>query len=116
MSSNQGNLKMAAVGDYESILPFQAVGIDPFVAERNGESDDQDIQTLLRRLMREKYAVVFLVDSLFKGHQGFIRELNENYPISIIPVPGVRGSTGIGVEAIRESVERAVGMDIFSVE
>jgi V/A-type H+-transporting ATPase subunit F len=116
MSSNQGNLKMAAVGDYESILPFQAVGIDPFVAESNGESDNQDIQTLLRRLLREKYAVVFLVDSLFKVHQGFIRELNENYPISIIPVPGVHGSTGIGVEAIRESVERAVGMDIFSVE
>jgi V/A-type H+-transporting ATPase subunit F len=116
MSSNQGNLKMAAVGDYESILPFQAVGIDPFVAESNGESDNQDIQTLLRRLLREKYAVVFLVDNLFKVHQGFIRELNENYPISIIPVPGVHGSTGIGVEAIRESVERAVGMDIFSVE
>jgi len=107
---------MAAVGDYESILPFQAVGIDPFVAESNGESDNQDIQTLLRRLLREKYAVVFLVDNLFKVHQGFIRELNENYPISIIPVPGVHGSTGIGVEAIRESVERAVGMDIFSVE
>jgi V/A-type H+-transporting ATPase subunit F len=86
------------------------------VAESNGESDNQDIQTLLRRLLREKYAVVFLVDNLFKVHQGFIRELNENYPISIIPVPGVHGSTGIGVEAIRESVERAVGMDIFSVE
>ncbi len=107
---------MAAVGDYESILPFQAVGIDPFVADQNGKSDDQDLQNLLRRLLREKYAVVFLLDSLFKAHQEFIRELNEDYAISIIPVPGVHGSTGIGVEAIRESVERAVGMDIFSVE
>ncbi len=108
---------MAAVGDYESILPFQAVGIDPFVAGQQNEGEDnQDLQTLLRRLLREQYAVVFLLDSLFKGHQEFIRELNEDYPISIIPVPGVHGSTGIGVEAIRESVERAVGMDIFSVE
>jgi V/A-type H+-transporting ATPase subunit F len=116
MSSNHENLKMAAVGDYESILPFQAVGIDPFVAGQNGESDDQDLQPLLRRLLREQYAVVFLVDSLFEEHQEFVRELNEDYQISIIPVPGVHGSTGIGVEAIRESVERAVGMDIFSVE
>jgi V/A-type H+-transporting ATPase subunit F len=114
MSSNPGNLKMAAVGDYESILPFQAVGIDPYVA---GQDDaTEDLETLLRQLLREQYAVVFLVDNLFTANQEFIRELNEGYPISILPVPGVHGSTGIGVEAIRESVERAVGMDIFSVE
>lgn len=114
MSSNPGKLKMAAVGDYESILPFQAVGIDPFVAER--EQGKEDIRNLLRRLLREQYAVVFLLDRYFETHQDLIKELNEDYPISILPVPGVHGSTGVGVEAIRESVERAVGMDIFSVE
>ena len=59
---------------------------------------------------------VFLVDSLYRDNQDMVEELNENYAMSIIPIPGIRGSTGIGISTIRESVERAVGMDIFSVK
>lgn len=113
MSSNPDKLKMAAVGDYESVLPFQAVGIDPFIME---QGEDEQLRNLLKQLLQERYAVVFLVDRLYETQQEFIRELNESYPVSILPVPGVQGSTGIGAESIRASVERAVGMDIFSVE
>ena len=70
----------------------------------------------IRDRAKEHYAVVFLVDSLYRDNQEMVEELNENYAMSIIPVPGIRGSTGIGIKTIRESVERAVGMDIFSVK
>ena len=107
--SDGNNLLMAAVGDFESVLPFQAVGVSPFTPE-NG------LRELLLGLAKEHYAVVFLVDSLYRDNQEMVEELNENYAMSIIPVPGIRGSTGIGINTIRESVERAVGMDIFSVK
>ncbi|HBG14640.1 MAG TPA: V-type ATP synthase subunit F, partial [Synergistaceae bacterium] len=39
-----------------------------------------------------------------------------SYSMSIIPIPGIKGSNGIGIKSIRDSVERAVGMDIFAVK
>ncbi len=107
--SDGRNLLMAAVGDFESVLPFQAVGVSPF-------SPENGLRELLLSLAKEQYAVVFLVDSLYRDNQDMVEELNENYAMSIIPIPGIRGSTGIGISTIRESVERAVGMDIFSVK
>ncbi len=103
--------RMAAVGDYESVLPFQAVGVDPYFLE----GDALEVPSLLRRLAGE-YAVVFLVESCFETHRVLIDELNDGFPVSIIPIPSQTGARGVGVENIRSSVERAVGMDIFSVE
>jgi len=112
MSSNVQKLRMAAVGDYESILPFQAVGAEPFFLSE-GEADK--LRELLLKFAREGYAVVFLLDTIFQEGKDLVAEINENYAVSIIPIPGVKGSTGVGVEAIRKSVEKAVGMDIFTV-
>ncbi len=109
MSSEGNKLMMAAVGDFESVLPFQAVGVTPFTPEG-------DLRELLLKLSREKYAVVFLVDDLYAQNRESIEEINETHKISIIPVPGIKGTTGIGIKTIRDSVERAVGMDIFSVK
>jgi V/A-type H+-transporting ATPase subunit F len=109
MSSEVKKLKMAAVGDFESVLPFQAVGVTPFIPEGG-------LTELLMRLSREKYAVVFLVDDLYAQNRESIEEINETQKISIIPVPGIKGTTGIGIKTIRDSVERAVGMDIFAVK
>ena len=43
-------------------------------------------------------------------------ELNDEYDTSFIPIPGLKGSMGVGLESIRSGVERAVGMDIFAVK
>jgi len=77
---------MAAVGDYESVLPFQAVGVDPYFL---GE-DASDVELLLRRLSRE-YAVVFLVESCFEDHRNLIDDLNDEFSVSIIPIQSNRG-------------------------
>ena len=68
------------------------------------------------RLAREQYVVVFLVDDLYRDNLELVEEVNESYSMSIIPIPGIKGSTGIGIKSIRDSVERAVGMDIFAVK
>ncbi|MDO9508091.1 MAG: V-type ATP synthase subunit F [Thermovirgaceae bacterium] len=108
MSDDTKKLLLAAVGDFESVLPFQAVGVTPY-------TPDGDLKDLLIRLARGQYAVVFLVDTLYSENIELVDDMNENYRISIIPIPGIRGSTGIGIKTIRDSVERAVGMDIFAV-
>jgi V/A-type H+-transporting ATPase subunit F len=104
---------MAALGDYESVLPFQAVGIEPHVLEEGAEAE---ARTALTQLVQRKYAVVFVVEDWYERLRERIEEINEKEETSIVPIPGLRGSKGLGFKSIKSSVERAVGMDIFSVK
>lgn len=111
MSADAGRKKMAAVGSYDTVLPFQAVGIRPFVAETN-----EEVAAVVSRLTRENYGVIFVEERQFVAQASLIDSLVQEYASSIIPIPGIRGPIGVGLSAVRNSVERAVGMDIFSVK
>ncbi len=108
--SDKNSCPMAAVGQYDTVLPFQAVGVRPFPVD----DEPGAARSLLERLAQEKYAVVFVEEALFIEHQALIAELNQEYLASMIPIPGIRGSLNVGLSAIRSNVERAVGMDIFA--
>ena len=57
MSTSNQRAPMAAVGSYESILPFKAIGLDVVVlTEENSES----IAPVLHKYSRSGYAVLFL--------------------------------------------------------
>ena len=113
MARTERSQPMAAIGEYETVLPFQAIGVKPFFV--NDENYHRFPEMLLK-LVRERYAVVFIQEKLFVDFQDKVNDINEEYPVSMIPIPGIKGSMGTGVETIRSSVERAVGMDIFSVK
>ncbi|MCF7935116.1 MAG: V-type ATP synthase subunit F [Synergistales bacterium] len=98
---------MVAAGDRDSVLPFQAVGVEPHVL------DEGEALESLRRLAAE-CAVIFLDENWFIELREEVNELNQTYPVSIIPLPNQKSATGIGSEMIRTSVEKAVGMDIFA--
>ena len=104
-------LPMAAIGEYEMVLPFQAVGVRSVVlnAEKRGE-----FEQILEKLARENYAVIFIQEDLFIEFTDKVEKIIDAYPTSVLPLPGVMGSTGAGLASIRNSVEKAVGMDIFA--
>ena len=109
-----GATPMAAIGDYEMVLPFQAVGIEPIVLDAAKRPQFEEI---LEKLARERYAVVFIQEDLFVDFTEKVEEINDAYDTSVIPLPsilGKLGSTGAGLASIRNSVEKAVGMDIFA--
>ena len=109
MSANEGRKEMAAVGGYDTVLPFQAVGVHPFPVENS-----EDTARTVAGLAREDYGVVFVEERFFIEQTQLIDTLVQQYNTSIIPIPGIHGSLGVGLSAVRKSVERAVGMDIFS--
>jgi V/A-type H+-transporting ATPase subunit F len=110
-NASTGAMPMAAIGDYEMVLPFQAVGIKPVVldADKRGQ-----FEQILENLAREHYAVVFIQEDLFVDFTKKVEEINDSYDTSVLPLPGITGSTGAGLASIRNSVEKAVGMDIFA--
>jgi V/A-type H+-transporting ATPase subunit F len=110
-TSTGGAMPMAAIGDYELVLPFQAVGIKPVVLD--ADKRGQFVQ-ILENLAREHYAVVFIQEDLFVDFTKKVEEINDSYDTSVLPLPGITGSTGAGLASIRNSVEKAVGMDIFA--
>ena len=103
------NGKCAVIGDRDSILLFKAVGIEVYdVAE--GEQANR----ILHRLARHGYAVVYVTETYYPACEETILEFQgEVYP-AIIPIPDASGTQGIGMKAIRENVEKAVGLDILS--
>jgi V/A-type H+-transporting ATPase subunit F len=103
---------MAAMGDYDSVLPFQAIGVEAIVINDENKSS---AASLVMRLVREGYAVLFMEESLFLDLAEDVDKINETERLSIIPIPSGSGSLGVGVASIRKSTERAVGMDIFNV-
>ncbi|MDR1379676.1 MAG: V-type ATP synthase subunit F [Synergistaceae bacterium] len=104
-----GAMPMAAIGDYEMVLPFQAVGVKPVVLDRR-----ERFEQVLEDLARQGYAVVFIQEDLFVDFTRKVEEINDSYDTSVLPLPGITGSTGAGLASIRNSVEKAVGMDIFA--
>lgn len=112
MASTENSRPMAAIGEYETVLPFQAAGVRPFVVDEEGTAGFPE---LLMKLTKQNYAVIFIQEKLFVQFSEQVNEINEKYSVSVIPIPGLTGSMGMGLESIKTSVERAVGMDIFSV-
>ena len=110
MSGNY-SLPMAAIGDYEMVLPFQAVGVKPVVLDADKRNEFEQI---LEKLAQENYAVIFIQEDLFVDFTRKVEEINDLYPTSVLPLPSIMGSTGAGLASIKNSVEKAVGMDIFA--
>ena len=102
--------KMAAIGGYDSVLPFKAIGLDTVVIT---EENRNQFGFILNKFAEDGYVAVFVEEAVYATNQEAIKETDNSTDMCTIPVPNQSGSMGIGLEAIRKTVERAVGMDIF---
>lgn len=101
--------KIGVIGDKDSVLLFQAVGLDVFF-----EDEGERANRTLHRLAREGYAAVFVTEKLYPACAETIQEYQASAYPAIIPIPDNQGSRGVGAEALRKNVEKAVGMDILA--
>ncbi|NLW10801.1 MAG: V-type ATP synthase subunit F [Clostridiaceae bacterium] len=101
--------KVGVIGDRDSIIGFRAIGMSVF-----DTSDAVQAGEYLRQMVRENYAVVFITESMAEGNLELIRELRSQKLPAVIPIPSITGSTGLGMRQVRESVRKAVGMDLFA--
>lgn len=100
--------KIAAIGDYDSIYGFAALGLETFPVSEAGEA-----AKCLRKLAEGEYAVIYITEETAALIEHDIDRYKEKVLPAIILIPGVHGNTGKGIESVSKSVEQAVGSDIL---
>lgn len=103
--------RIGVIGSAQSVRGFGALGMDVFETQDGAEAAE-----IIRRLAHNDYAVIYITERLFEQCGAEIEKYTDQLQPAIIPIPGVSGNTGIGMELVSRSVERAVGSDILSNE
>ena len=100
--------KIAVMGDRDSIYGFAALGLSVVPAEQPEEA-----ARCLRRLAEEDYGVIYITESLAAQMEEELDRWRSQPLPAVIPIPGIRGNTGLGMRMVHKSVEQAVGSDIL---
>lgn len=100
--------KIGVIGDKQSVLGFKAVGLNVFDC-----ATMEDAKSTLREVAKEDYAIIYITEDLYAEIKDTVHEYNESRLPAIIPIPGMKGTQGIGIMNIKKAVERAVGADIL---
>ena len=104
--------KIGIIGERDSVLGFMAIGFAVHEAP-----DSAAAREILHRLAKdESYAIIFIVENYAKDLEEDMARYKDSPLPAVITIPGRAGSTGYGMSAIRNAVERAVGADILFKE
>lgn len=100
---------IAVIGDSESIKGFGAIGLDIYPCD-----DIENAAHLLRNIAdSDNYAIIYMTEELFTLVEKERNRYENRLTPAIIPLPGVKGNTGIGSKRLSAFVEQAVGSDIL---
>ncbi|MCK9478824.1 MAG: V-type ATP synthase subunit F [Firmicutes bacterium] len=103
--------RVAIIGDRESVLSFKAVGFD--VADT---TDSAEVLSAFNDFVSKNYAIIFVTEQVAQLIETEIESYKDRPYPAVIVIPNNRGSSGMGMDAIKKSVERAVGADILFKE
>ncbi len=100
--------KIAVIGDKDSVLAFQSVGVEVFDA-----TTPQEAQALIKKLSQEQYAVIFIAENLAEQIPDVLAKAKTQPFPAVVPIPTTEQSSGFGMRGIKSDVEKAIGVDII---
>lgn len=100
--------KIGVIGEKDAVLGFKVLGFSVFPVENR----EQAAKTL-QELARDRYAVIYITEQTAAGIKNEIDQYREERFPAVIPIPGIQGSLGIGMQGVKRCVEKAVGADIL---
>ncbi len=101
--------KIGIVGDKDSVLAFQSIGIDIFPVR-----DGKEARNIIENMAKEHYGLIFVTEQIAKNIGETIQKYKKEVTPAIILIPSNQGSLGIGMEEINKNVEKAIGSNIFA--
>jgi len=103
-------MKIGVMGDKESLLAFRSAGFEVFRCDTRKEA----LNALAEAA--DVCAVIYVTEEVYKLIPDEIQAYDEQPLPAIIPIPGTRGSSGLSLELLYDSVEKAVGSNILKVD
>lgn len=105
-------VKLAVVGDRDSILVFHTLGIKSYPA-RTVEEAEAAVRAIVSADTR---SVIFITEPVFAMIPEVVnRYKSQTFPV-LIPIPDRMGTDGTGMQGIQENVKKAIGFDIFEAD
>ena len=101
-------VKIAVLGDTESIKGFAAVGLDIYPCDR-----EENAEKIFSKIVSADYGVIFVTERLVPILKRQIDKTDKQLTPSVVPIIGVSGNNGAGTAALKAAVEKAVGSDII---
>ena len=98
--------KIGVIGGRDTVIGFKALGLDTYPVESPAEA--RGIMNTLTK-PESSYAIIYLEENLAESLKAEINRLKDKPSPALILIPGREGSLGIGMSALREAVEKAVG-------
>ncbi len=103
--------RVAVIGDRDSVMGFRALGMESMEAVSRAE-----IVACLRRAVAEEFAVVFITEHAAALVMDEIDAMRPLRLPAVVPVPSTQGILGIGMEQVKDTVKKAVGVDILGFD
>lgn len=101
-------VKIAVLGDTESIKGFAAVGLDIYPCDK-----DADAEHIFSKIVSAGYGIIYVTERLVPLLKRQIDKTDKQLTPSVVPIIGVSGNNGAGTAALKAAVEKAVGSDII---
>jgi V/A-type H+-transporting ATPase subunit F len=100
--------KIGVIGNSDAVLAFRTLGM----LVRPARTPHQAMLEV-HRLVKEGIPLIFITEDIAKDLTETFEQYASDPSVTLIPLPGVKGSDGLGMRKVRENVEKAVGADIL---
>jgi V/A-type H+-transporting ATPase subunit F len=100
--------RVGVVGEREAVLAFRALGMRVIAAE-----DTESVERAIQKLVHESVPVIFITERACTLARDLVAHYQGDPAVSIIPIPGSRGTDGTGMQHVKANVEKAIGADIL---
>lgn len=100
--------KLAAVGEYDVIMPYKAVGIEIYPV-----TSDQEFIQKVKELIKEGVGVIFLSDKFLATAESIFEEVSTKPLPCVMSIPGPLGASEFTRRRMRNLIKKACGVDII---
>lgn len=100
--------KIGVVGDRDSVMPFKLFGFDVRYANTS-----KQVRETIESMAKQHFGVIFITEDASELAVETIERYKSEVTPAIILIPSHNGTKGIGLKAIQDNVERAVGQNIL---
>jgi V/A-type H+-transporting ATPase subunit F len=99
---------IAMIGNRDSIIGFKLLGISIFPVSKKEETIE-----ILNKIVKEKYAAVFITEEIAIQIFEKIEELQKNSLLSFTIIPNKFEKKNLGLKILEKNIEKAIGTDIL---